>query len=532
MAVAVADASARSRADGHPPDVRYETVFDIVLDTPREVRHRFIDRRSELASLERTWASPDAQLVVLYGRRRVGKSALLTRFAADRSIVYYVGARQLKRDQLTDIGGALGRLAVGFRRGRPPRLSLADWDDMLAAVADGAQNGRVGLILDEFPYLVESDPALPSLIQRWWDRTGSRSNLMLVLAGSHQSMMQRLVASDGALHGRPTLTLPMRALDYLQAAKFVPGWSPDDRIRTFAVAGGVPAYLQHFDDQREFRDEVLRLAYSADGRLFSEAPSLLQTEFQEPRTYESILRAIAGGEALPSRIAQHAGLSGANVVGPYLDRLIELGIVVRVTLPPDIENPRPRTSRYVIADHYLRFYFRLVDPFRSDIQVGRGDEVLAGLWPEAFDLFVSGAFEDVVRTYLRLRPPPGRPLTHIGPWWFDAGDIDAAGLAGPNLTVAAEARWSRGYLKPADLDELRANVSRVAPGSRPELLLVSRGGFDPNLRRSDATLVTLTDLFRRELDPESRVRISPSPGASSIPALRRRGSTSRKASAT
>lgn len=330
---------------------------------------------------------------------------------------------------------------------------------------------------------------------------------MLVLAGSHQAMMQRLVAYDGALHGRPTVTIPLRSLDYLQAAKFVSGWRPEDRIRAFAVAGGVPAYLSLLDDQRPFDEELLRLAFSPDGRLFSEAPSLLQTEFQEPKTYESILRAIAAGEGQPSRIAQHAGLSGANTVGPYLERLVALGIVERRTLPPEAGETRPRTSRYVIVDQYLRFYFRLVDPHRSEIQIGRGDEVLDALWPEAFDHFVSQAFEDIVRGYLRLRPPAeGKALTYVGPWWFAGGDIDAAGMVGGKLAVAAEARWSRSFMKPADLSELTTNVSLVAPGARPELVLVSRSGFDPNLRTSGATLVDLPALFRTSLDPETRLR--------------------------
>lgn len=523
------DAWTRAVAAGLPPDIRYQTVYDLVLDAPREVRRRFIDRRFELAALERAWSLPEPQLVVMYGRRRVGKSALLGRFSKERPIAYYVAARQLKRDQLADLGGVLGRVAVGFRPGRPPRLALRDWDEMLSTIADASRERRVGLIIDEFPYLVDADPSLPSLIQRWWDQVGSQSNVMLVLAGSHQAMMQRLVAYDGALHGRPTVTLPLRSLDYLQASKFVPGWQPEDRIRAFAVAGGVPAYLSLFDDQRPFDEELLRLAYSPDGRLFTEASSLLQTEFQEPKTYESILRAIASGEGQPSRIAQHAGLSGANTVGPYLDRLVGLGIVERHTLPPEAGDVRSRKSRYGIADHYLRFYFRLIDPHRSEIQIGRGSDVLDTLWPDMFDHFVSQAFEDVVRAYLRLRPAPeGQPLTYVGPWWFGGGDIDAAGMVGSTLTVAAEARWSRSFLKPADLSELTTNVGLVAPGARPELMLVSRSGFDPNLRASGATLVDLPALFRKALDPETRRSASaPSPNGASALTVRSRRSVRR-----
>lgn len=503
---AIEDAEERARTAGLAPGLRFETVFDILASFPREARSRFIDRRAHLATLARAWDSQQPALILAYGRRRVGKSALLGRFVSRRRVGYFVAARQLKRNQLDDLGAVLGRISAGFRPGRPPRVALADWDDALGLLADAATRQRVGLVLDEFPYLVDADPALPSLIQRWWDRVGSRSNLMLVLAGSHQGMMRNLVAYDGALHGRPTATIALEPLDYFQAARFVPAWSAEDRIRAYAIAGGVPAYLELLDDQQPFRDELLRLAYRADGRLFIEAPSLLQTEFSEPRTYESILRSIAAGETQPSRIAQRAGLSGANVVGPYLDRLIALGLVERRTLPPEHGEVRPRTSQYVIADQYLRFYFALVDPYRSDIQLGNGAAVLDHLWPDRFDEHVIRTFEDVARQYLWLEPRDGQtPVTYVGPWWLPAADIDAVATSRGRLLAAAEARWSRTYVKPADLDELRRNVDQASPGARPRLLLFSRSGFDDNLRgQTDAELVSLRGLFSPALDADRR----------------------------
>lgn len=469
---------------------------------------RFIDRERELAQLVHAWDSQDSQLVLLIGRRRVGKSALLSRLVSGRRIVYYAGARQLRQNQLDDLGAALGRIAVDFRPGRPPSLLLRDWDNALDTFAEAATRQRVGLVIDEFPYLIDSDPAIPSLIQRWWDRVGSHSNLMLVLSGSHQSMMRNLVAYDGALHGRPTQTIDLAPLDYVQAAKFVPAWSAEDQIRAYAVTGGTPAYLELWDDQDSLQDEIVRLAFRPSGRLFSEAPTLLRTEFNEPKTYESILRAIANGESQPSRIAQHAGLSGANVVGPYIDRLVALGLVERRTLPSELGEIRPRLSQYAIADHYLRFYFALVDPYRSAIQIGDGDAVLRGLWPDRFDQFVSRTFEDVARRYVWLDRDLGLPpLTSVGPWWFPAGDIDIAAMAGGRFVAAGEARWSNSYLKPADLQELRANVARVAPGASPMLLLFSRGGFDPNLPNGpDIRQIKPSDMFATRLDLESAAR--------------------------
>lgn len=467
--------------------------------------HPFVDRYRERADLEDAWASGRPELVVVHGRRRVGKSALLARFAAGKPVSYYVAAEQLERDQLADLGRALGPMSVEFRRGRPPRLAIRDWDEALSIVADAAATRRMGLVLDEFPYLVAVNRALPSLIQRWWDAVGSRTNVVLILAGSQQSMMRSLVSSDGALYGRPTRAHHLRPFDYYYAGRFAAGWSPEDKVRLYAVAGGVPDYLEEFDAARPLRDELLRVAYSPTGRLFREAPDLLRSEFVEPRTYETVLRAIANGYVTPGEIATQAGLAGANRVTPYLERLIDLDLVERRVPPPEAGQPRSRNSQYVIADPYLRFFFALVDPWRSAIQQGQGAGVLAEIWGEEFDRFVSRTFEDVARQHLQRLAGTGAigPFTNVGFWWFAGGDIDAAAMTGPRLAAAASAKWTREHVKPGDVAGLRRDVALVAPGDRPRLFLYGRSGFDRNITpEPDLTLVRLRDLYSGDLEYE------------------------------
>lgn len=475
---------------------------------------KFIDRHLERAALAEAWTSGRPELVVVHGRRRVGKSELLARWVAAKPVSYFVAAQQLEHDQLTDLGRVLGPMAVGFRRGRPPRLDLRDWDEALEALAAAAAHRRVGLVLDEFPYLVDADPALPSLVQRWWDRTGSRADVVLVLAGSQQSMMRRLVSSEGALYGRPTRRIHLRPFDYFHAARFAPGWPAEDRVRLYAVAGGIPDYIEEFDPSRSLHENVLRLAFSPDGRLFREAPDLLRSEFTEPRTYETILRAMANGATTPGEIASRAGLAGANRVNPYLERLIDLELTERRIPPTDASEARPRTSQYVIADPYLRFYFALVDPWRSAIQAGQGARVLDELWAESFDAYVSRVFEEVARQHLRRMAGTAQlgPLAQVGYWWFPGGDIDVAGTRGRHLVAAGSAKWTRELVKPGDLADLRRDVSQVAPGDRPELLLYSRSGFDRHLSAEPGVrLVGLRDLFRPELEFERRSVGSGSP---------------------
>lgn len=468
---------------------------------------RFIDRHLERRTLDDAWASGRPELIVVHGRRRVGKSELLVRFAAGKPIAYFVAAQQLERDQLVDLGRVVAPMAAGFRRGRPPRLALHDWDELLSVVADAAATRRVGLILDEFSYLVDSSPRLPSLLQRWWDRVGSRLDVELVLAGSQLSMMRRLVSAEGALYGRPTRRLELRAFDYLHAGQFAARWSPEDRIRLYAVAGGVPDYLEEFDDRRPFLDELSRLAFSPDGRLYREAPDLMRSEFTEPKTYESVVRAIAHGATTPGLIADEAGLSGANRVNPYLEKLIEIGLVLRRTIPGHATEVRPRTSQYVLADPYLRFYYELVDPWRSAIQAGQGPAVLTRIAVDGLDAYVSRVFEDVARQFLWRLSGAGRlgPLSDVGFWWFPGGDIDAAGMRGRELVAAGSAKWTRELVKPGDLDDLRRAVAAVDAAADPDLFLFSRSGFDPHLPRDPHVhLVGLAELFRRDLEYERR----------------------------
>lgn len=465
-----------------------------------------MDRSNEQRTLADAWGSGRPELVVVHGRRRVGKTELLARFAARRPIAFYVAAQQLARDQLADLGQALGPLSVGFRRGRPPRLALDDWEEALDVVAQAASRRRVGLVLDEFPYLAAAEPALPSLLQRWWDRTGSQRDLVIVISGSEQAMMRRLTSEDGALYGRPTRSIWLRPFDYFHAGRLLSGWSPADRIRGYAIAGGVPDYLEELHSDRPLRDELLRLAYSSEGRLFREAPDLLRAEFSEPRTYESIMRAMARGEHQPSRIATLAGLKSAAAIAPYIERLIRLELVERRTLPAEASDPRPRISRYVLADPYLRFYFALIDPWRSAILLGQGARVLDEQWPVRIDEHVSHVFEDVAAQYVRRLSGAGElpVLESVGQHWIDAGDVDVVGAARGRVLVVGSAKWSRGFVKPGDLDDLRRDAASIAQGSAPTYLLFSRSGFDRSLRASpDVRLVGPADLFRSGLDYEA-----------------------------
>lgn len=467
---------------------------------------RFIDRRRELDALETAWSSGRAELVLVAGRRRVGKSELLTQFGRGKRIAYLAAAQRLRADQLRDAERDIAAYANAFRVGRPPQVRVGDWDAFLTLLTDGARSRRVGVIIDEFPYLVEQAPELPSLIQRWWDRTGSRTNLMLVLAGSDQSLMEQLVSVRAPLFGRATLRPRVEPLDYYQSARFVPRWSPTDRIRAYAIAGGIPAYLRLLDDHLPLRSNLERLAFAPDGELFREAEYLLESEFREVSRRGSIFRAIAEGAVRPSEIATRIGLGSAADVQVNLRNLVELGLLERVVPITQRDQLRHRQVIYRIADPYLRFSFTVLERRRAQIAIGPAARVSEGLNDEELDRYVSRIFEHVARQFAWRAAAVGRlPLPEgVGEWWDSTDELDLVGVRGRAVLFAGEAKWTRAAVGLGELDTLKRRVARLS-ADQPHLLLLSRSGFSPALQRAGgADLIGLRDLFSPDLEHERR----------------------------
>lgn len=468
---------------------------------------RFVDRVRELSRLQEAWQSGQPHLIIVTGRRRVGKSQLLARFARGRHIAYVPASQRLRADQLADTGRDIGALANRFRTGRPPALRLDDWDSMLDIAAEAASDMRLGIVLDEFPYLVAQSPELPSLIQRWWDRRAQDTRIFLVLSGSQQSVMREMLGGNGPLFGRATLQFNLQPLDYFQAAKFVPRWSPEDKVRAYAIAGGIPEYLRLLDDGRSLRDNLEHLAFRPEGALFREADYLFESEFREVSRRGSIFRAIARGSVRPNEIAQAIGLGSAADILANLRDLVDLGLIERVVPITDIRHLRQRHVMYRIADPYLRFFFSIIDPRRAQITLGPPDRVNEGLSDETLDAFVSRTFEDVARQYIWRRSvaTPGFLPQEVGPWWAGDEEVDVAVVSEAALLAVGEAKWSRSLMDARDLATLERRARLIDGGARPIRMLFSRSGFNRNVpNAADIWRVRPADLFARDLDHEAR----------------------------
>lgn len=357
----------------------------------------FVGRQSELSVLQELYDSGQAELFVLYGRRRVGKTELLQQFCEGRRAIYFMAAQVREKDNLRAFRDALRE---GLGDPLLEGIEFPDWDTALGFAAERTGDERLVLVLDEFPYLCESSKGLTSQVQRFWDTRGKRSQLMLVLCGSQVSFMEKeVLAEQSPLFGRRTGQRQLEPLEPHEALSFFDNWSVEDSILAYAMVGGMPAYLRRFNDKLTLEENILREVLRPEGYLFEEVQFLLRTEFASPATYNSLLAAVARGEERVGDIALSVGVD-STTANKYLSVLRELRLVAREIPITDPDPLRSRRGRYRIADRFLAFHFRHLQPHLSLIHAGRGARVLEQFVRPDYDRLYDEARSQFVLSHL------------------------------------------------------------------------------------------------------------------------------------
>ncbi len=451
------------------------------------MKHQFVNRTQELAFFKTAWERPEAQLLVLYGRRRVGKTALLQRFARNVPAVHYVATRLPEAQQLAELGQALGRAVDD------PVLASAgftSWEQLFLWIEHAPR--RIAIILDEYPYLVEANRALSSLWQRAWDARLGASNAFVVLCGSSIAMMEKeTLHVRSPLYGRRTGQLRLGPLAFQHASELVAGYGFDDRVRTFSVVGGVPYYLRLLDPQRPLLENIRRSVLETGAPLREEVEFLLRQELREPRVYFAILSAIAAGKRKLSEILNAAALA-PQTAGKYLGVLQDLGLVVREVPITEKRPDKSKRGLYRIQDPFVRFWFRFVLPQRNLLETDRVGSALATV-RKKLDHFTSETYETICRDAVRsglLDGPSGMRWETVGRWWDRQTEIDVVAFdRGRSRTLVGEVKWSGrpvGTNILADL-EYKATLFAKTRSAPVFLALFSRSGFTPALRRAAET---------------------------------------------
>jgi len=434
----------------------------------------FVDRDDELDRLTDCYDSETADFVVIYGRRRLGKSELVRQSIADRDdTVYYQAVESTAQNQLEQF--------VDTATAQFPSLQNVrrDWEALLEALGDD----DAIVVIDEFPFLVEEDESLPSRIQRVWDMELQETGMTLVLVGSSISVMEDKVLSGSApLYGRRTATIDLKPLDVADARQFFPEYDPETAITTWSIYGGTPYYLQTVDPDQSLGTNVQQTILSERGLLHTEPEFLLRTELRQPNTYFSILRALAHGRRTPNEIAGMAGVESGSL-SSYLQKLRRLRLVERHI--PVTESPTAsKRGRYRIAAPLFRFWFRFIYGNQDQLRILGEDAYDELVVPELTD-YVSPLFERLCQQALP-NLIDGK-FRDVGQWWFKEHELDVLGLTDAGL-VAGECKFTSQPVSEGVLNDLERTASEVLwpdgpADTEPKYVLFSRSGYTDDLAR-------------------------------------------------
>lgn len=381
----------------------------------------FIGRKQELQFLEDKYNSKNGQLVVLYGRRRVGKTETLREFCRNKPHIFYSCREISDKLQLRSFSEKLLNEKI-------PAASyikeFADWEAALRCITDlpYGDNKKL-LIIDEFPYMCRNNESIPSILQNLWDEVFKDENVMIVLCGSAMSFIEKeLLAEKNPLYGRATGIYKMESMGFYDAAKFFPNYSDRDKIIAYAVLGGIPHYLAQFDPDLLLDDNIKKNILTKGCALYSEVEFLLRQELRETPLYNSIIEAVALGNTKLNDISTKSLVEDTSKTSVYLKKLIELEIIEREFSVDDGSKERANTNRglYRLTDNFFRFWYAFVFTNYSELEGGDVDGVFEFAIKPSLHEFASFAFEDVCREYVREMQKANKlPFRYkrMGRWW-------------------------------------------------------------------------------------------------------------------
>lgn len=448
---------------------------------------RFVNREIELDFLEKLYKKTEkqAQFLVLYGRRRVGKTELVKQFFKNKPNLYYLASKGSAKDQLRTateiITGYFGEEFLG-------RDAFLEWRALFDYLGKKLKDTgeRLVLVFDEFPYLVESDKALSSYFQYGWDEKLKETKVMLVLMGSSIAMMYKHALNHSSpLYARRTSQWLLEPFDFAQSKNFFDTGDFEKVFSFYALAGGIPAYLKEFDAQKSILKNIEEKVLTKGSFLYLEPELLLADEFKEPRKYLTILKAVGLGRTKYSELLNSTGFEN-NILSSYLRTLIDLKIVKREVPITEKSPQKSKKGNYSLADSFLSFYFSFVFPNMSLVESGalktlfdRNKEMLIRIIAKAYADTTGEFIKDAINKDLLPY------FEQMGRWWGKNTEIDLVGLnQEANSILFVEAKWNKKPLGIRVLQNLKNKAQVVnwgKKGRKEHFALVAKGGFSNKL---------------------------------------------------
>lgn len=463
---------------------------------------QFYCREDELRKLNKRYADDKFECIVIYGRRRVGKTALINEFCKDKPTVFFSALNTTGKENLE----ALSRAIMSFER---PDMEITpefrSYDAALDELTVLAKNQRVVFVIDEYPYLAKAKPAISAMLQHIIDHKWTESKMYLILCGSSMSFMEgQVLGKESPLYGRRTGQFKIEPLNYKETAVFHPNLSPEDNSLIYGITGGVPHYINKLDVRDSVDEALLDNFFDRSSYLYEEPGNLLKQELREPAIYNAIIKAIADGASRVNEIKTKVGEEN-SVVAKYLKTLIDLGIVKKET--PITEKTGKKTI-YLLADNFFRFWYRFVPSNMSTIDSGRISKIYQHSVKQYFPDYMGLIFEKMCQDYL-LYYSEDLPieLSEIGQWWGKDSkkkkqiQIDIVGTPAEGKDyIIGSCKYRNEKIGMDELDLLREYAVVFGKGTNYYYYIFSKGGFTEGLLQAqecgEVRLVSLEELYR------------------------------------
>ena len=446
----------------------------------------FFDRERELKFLESHFDTGKPELLILYGRRRVGKTRLMKEFHSKNGGVYHLVSRETEKGQIEEFKESLAEKKPGYKDLKN------DWETLLK----NAGKEFKSIIIDEFQYLIETDKNILKTLNKVWENNLEDENVMIVLTGSSIGMMKNEVLGyKSPIYGRRTGQWHLKPLKPDRIHFFFPEYSPEELIQTYAVAGGTPYYLERFESEKSVFENIGSKILKPGSVLNEEARFLLQQELRTPDSYFSVLKAVARGENRFNQISDSTGIKTKSL-SKYLRTLRDLKLLEKEL--PVTASEKSNRGRYRISDSYFRFWFRYVFPNSSQLEIN-WENVLENRVKPDFNRFVSKEFEKVCRHVIRRKGINSK----VGRWWYQEDEIDIIALdEGSDTILFGECKWrnSKTGLKTLkSLENKSESVRWHGEEINEDYAVFSRKGFTEELEkkaeeRDDLELYTPNEL--------------------------------------
>ena len=440
----------------------------------------FINRKDELNHLEEEYQKDSPRFVIIFGRRRIGKTALIEKFGKNKeNFIYYLADQQTQTLQIESFKTQINQYANDEILNR---MQFETWDQLFGYLSKTLPaDERMILAIDEVTYLIKSTPAFPSILQKYWDTFFSKTKIFLILSGSLVGMMLRDVLDySSPLYGRRTSQIHLKEFNFKQSSQFLQRFDIKERVLLYSITGGVAKYLLMVEENN-VQDFIKKKIIQKEGFFYLESIFLLSQEFKNPNVYLSILKGIALGHTKLGEISNFVGIEGKKLTR-YLDVLQEIGLVIRQV--PVTKNPqRFRKSVYQIEDNFLNFWFRFVFPNRSSIELRDTKDLLNNIM-NLMPGYASLTFEQISMEFLREMDAIGRLNVHFtkwGKWWDRENEIDVVAINNETFDILfCECKWQNRKTGVNIIEQLVDKAQLVQwfnEKRKDHFIIISKSGF-------------------------------------------------------